>query len=90
MNFREYLNSSDLGRFNLNEGLNEVKQIDNYIKLVNDLKSYYGNIQTIAKKYGSLKNFGKDFSNSLDKFIDNLADLQKKADYISPKNLNIL
>ena len=50
MNFREYLNSSDLGRHHLNEGVIEVKQIDNYIKLVNELKSYYGDIQSIAKK----------------------------------------
>ena len=86
MKFREYLNSLDLGRFNLNEGLNEVKQIDNYIKLVNDLKSYYGNIQTIAKKYGSLEKFGNDLSDLLGEFADNLTDLQKKAVVERPKN----
>ena len=86
MNFREYLNSSDLGRHHLNEGVIEVKQIDNYIKLVNELKSNYNDIQSIAKKYGSLKNFGNDFSDLLDKFTNNLTYLQKKAVVERPKN----
>ena len=86
MNFREYLNSSDLGRHYLNEGVIEVKQIDNYIKLTNELKSSYGDIQSIAKKYGSLKNFGNDFSDLLGEFADNLTDLQKKAVVERPKN----
>ena len=86
MNFREYLNSSDLGRNYLNEGVIEVKQIDNYIKLTNELKSSYGDIQSIAKKYGSLKNFGNDFSDLLGEFADNLTDLQKKAVVERPKN----
>ena len=86
MNFREYLNSSDLGRHYLNEGVIEVKQIGNYIKLANELKSYYSNIQSIAKKYGSLKNFRNDFSDLLGEFADNLTDLQKKAVVERPKN----
>ena len=86
MNFREYLNSLDLGRHYLNEGVIEVKQIGNYIKLVNELKSYYGDIQIIAKKYGSLKNFRNDFSDLLGEFADNLTDLQKKAVVERPKN----
>ena len=49
MNFREYLNSSDLGRFNLNEDDAEAKRIRNYIKLANELKSSYDDIQSIAK-----------------------------------------
>ena len=86
MNFREYLNSSDLGRHYLNEGVIEVKQLGNYIKLTNELKSSYGDIQSIAKKYGSLKNFGNDFSDLLGEFADNLTDLQKKAVVERPKN----
>ena len=86
MNFREYLNSSDLGRHYLNEGVIEVKQIDNYIKLANELKSSYDDIQSIAKKYGSLKNFRNDFSDLLGEFADNLTDLQKKAVVERPKN----
>ena len=86
MNFREYLNSSDLGRHYLNEGVIEVKQIGNYIKLANELKSSYDDIQSIAKKYGSLKNFGNDFSDLLGEFADNLTDLQKKAVVERPKN----
>ena len=86
MNFREYLNSSDLGRHYLNEGVKEVKQIGNYIKLANELKSSYDDIQSIAKKYGSLKNFRNDFSDLLGEFADNLTDLQKKAVVERPKN----
>ena len=86
MNFREYLNSSDLGRHYLNEGVIEVKQIGNYIKLANELKSSYDDIQSIAKKYGSLKNFRNDFSDLLGEFADNLIDLQKKAVVERPKN----
>ena len=86
MNFREYLNSLDLGRHYLNEGVIEVKQIGNYIKLANELKSSYDDIQSIAKKYGSLKNFGNDFSDLLGEFADNLTDLQKKAVVERPKN----
>ena len=86
MNFREYLNSSDLGRHYLNESVIEVKQIGNYIKLANELKSSYGDIQSIAKKYGSLKNFRNDFSDLLGEFADNLTDLQKKAVVERPKN----
>ena len=86
MNFREYLNSSDLGRPYLNEGVIEVKQIGNYIKLANELKSSYDDIQSIAKKYGSLKNFGNDFSDLLGEFADNLTDLQQKAVVERPKN----
>ena len=90
MNFREYLNSSDLGRHYLNEGVIEVKQIGNYIKLANELKTSYGDIQSIAKKYGSLKNFRNDFSDLLGEFADNLTDLQKKAVVERPKNLKEL
>ena len=86
MNFREYLNSSDLGRHYLNEGVKEVKQIGNYIKLANELKSNYSDIQSIAKKYGSLKNFGNDFSDLLDEFANNLTNLQKKAVVERPKD----
>ena len=86
MNFREYLNSSDLGRHYLNEGVIEVKQISNYIKLANELKSSYDDIQSIAKKYGSLKNFRNDFSDLLGEFADNLTDLQKDAISVRPKN----
>ena len=86
MNFIEYLNSSDLGRHYLNEGVIEVKQIGNYIKLANELKSSYDDIQSIAKKYGSLKNFRNDFSDLLGEFADNLTDLQKKAVVERPKN----
>ena len=59
MNFREYLNSSDLGRHYLNEGVIEVKQIGNYIKLANELKSSYDDIQSIAKKIWFIKKFWK-------------------------------
>ena len=86
MNFREYLNSSDLGRHYLNEGVNEVRQIGNYIKIVNELKSNYSDIQSIAKKYDSLENFGNDFSKLLDELTDNLSNLQKKAVVERPKN----
>ena len=86
MNFREYLNSLDLGRFNLNEDDAEAKRIRNYIKLANELKSSYDDIQSIAKKYGSLKNFGNDFSDLLGEFADNLTDLQKDAISVRPKN----
>ena len=86
MNFREYLNSLDLGRHYLNEGVIEVKQIGNYIRLANELKSSYGDIQSIAKKYGLLKNFRNDFSDLLGEFADNLTDLQKKAVVERPKN----
>ena len=86
MNYREYLNSLDIGRHYLNEGVKEVKQISNYIKLANELKSSYDDIKSIAKKYGSLKNFGNDFSDLLGEFADNLTDLQKKAVVERPKN----
>ena len=86
MNFSEYLNSSNLGRHYLNEDVKEVKQIGNYIKLVNELKSYYGDIQLIAKKYGSSENFGNNFSDLLGEFTDNLTNLQKKAVVERPKN----
>ena len=86
MNFREYLNSLDLGRHYLNEGVIEVKQIGNYIRLANELKSSYDDIKSIAKKYGSLKNFGNEFSDLLGEFADNLTDLQKDAISVRPKN----
>ena len=40
----------------------------------------------LLKKYGSLKNFGNDFSDLLGEFADNLTDLQKKAVVERPKN----
>ena len=45
------MNSSDLGRHYLNEGVIEVKQIGNYIKLANELKSNFSFVRYVLHDY---------------------------------------